>query len=377
MPPKAKKTDSVKIRATAAAKIPTRPQDEEATECGGLAAPSADVVKFEAWHTSSKLPSGGTLSETESQWNVSARGFTQTLEVNHSEAFTLKPLLISEGKLKGQHVLLLAPVKVAQHFPFMELPPELRKMVYDLLLDGSSTIHITTHKPAHERKRAVMASFRDKARHKDMKWDSTNGKWVGQMPSELSIMGVNKQLHGEVASAIYGDRTFRLNFYADAHIFLETVNRMRAYLQRIILATCGSTARCKLLPVLEHLLHTASLRSLRIDHEAFCSYLWNWNSRNGSFSNVQGMVESCAPVLKRLADLRNNDRLAMKAHKLIQVGPTEICRFCRDGSEDCRGLSCHPDHRENRIKCAHKEKHEDDVEAAFGMALRAALNVEE
>ncbi|KAK4553681.1 hypothetical protein LTR86_009179 [Recurvomyces mirabilis] len=372
MPPKAKE-----FRATAAAEIPTRPQDRKSTELGALAAPSADVVTFEAWQTSSKLPSGGTLSETESQWNVSARGFTQTLEVNHCEAFTLKPLLVSEGKLKGQYVLLLAPIKTAQHFPFLKLPPELRKMVYDLLLDGSSTIHITTHKPAHERRRAVIATFSDKAQHRNLKWDSTNGKWIGQTPSELSIMGVNKQLHGEVASAVYGDRTFRLNCYVDAHIFLETVNCMRAYLQRIVLGTRGSTARCKLLPVLDHLLHTTSLRSLSIDHEAFCNYHWDWKSRIGAFSNVQHMVESCAPALKRLTDLRDSDPNSVKAHELIQVGPADICRSCRDGMEGCKGLNCLPELRGDLIKCADKGKHEDDVKAAFGMALRAALNVGE
>ncbi|TKA63477.1 hypothetical protein B0A55_10615 [Friedmanniomyces simplex] len=156
-----------------------------------LATSSTASPGFKLWASGTKLFSGESLTKAVSQWRVNTGSLTQSVEVRHIELFTLKPLVITEGAYKGRHVLMLQPVTITDYFRFMDLPPELRKMVYDLvLLEKSEKITIESYKPVGQPRRPVRQGFRYTGRndHRGMTWDKTRGKWIGQLPSNLGVL---------------------------------------------------------------------------------------------------------------------------------------------------------------------------------------------
>ncbi|KAK5118717.1 hypothetical protein LTR85_007923 [Meristemomyces frigidus] len=86
-----------------------------------LAAQTKPQAKgFKQWRTTTKLASGGKLTEMSG-----ASKFSQTVKIQHTDAFSLRPVTLTEGPLAGRHVLVLDPISI--FFRFMDLPAEIRQ----------------------------------------------------------------------------------------------------------------------------------------------------------------------------------------------------------------------------------------------------------
>jgi len=59
-----------------------------------------------------------------SPYDTTTSKFLQTVKIQHTHAFTLRPIIISAGPLAGCRALILDPIEA--HFRFMDLPPGLR-----------------------------------------------------------------------------------------------------------------------------------------------------------------------------------------------------------------------------------------------------------
>ncbi|KAK0919185.1 hypothetical protein LTR57_010936 [Friedmanniomyces endolithicus] len=101
-----------------------------------------------------------------------------TVGVQHDDAFIIRPVILREGPFKDHKVLVLEPF--TQTFRFLDLPPEIRTMVYGMMLKGTTaTVIVSTYKPNHRPRRPCGVTFRDKLQHGEYDWDPVTCNWLG------------------------------------------------------------------------------------------------------------------------------------------------------------------------------------------------------
>jgi len=222
--------------------------------------------------------------------------------------------------MKGRRVLMLEPFTITEYFPFFDLPPELRKMIYDLVLLEPKNIAMCTHKPVGQPRRPVGMDFRINRKHKGLSWDRTKGKWSGQTPSSFALLFVSQRMLQETAPVAYGDNTFDFADMRWAKVFLTTIGNMRKYLKHI---RFGPTSyRYSEASSVFNLLKSAdSLRTITINHKVSCArvttsqhYIWcRWHAR------VEDLVAQALPMLKTLHKAREGQVAAASVLDLFVV----------------------------------------------------------
>ncbi|KAK0365501.1 hypothetical protein LTR02_004629 [Friedmanniomyces endolithicus] len=154
-----------------------------------------------------------------------------TVGVQHDDAFIIRPVILREGPFKDHKVLVLEPF--TQTFRFLDLPPEIRTMVYGMMLKGTTaTVIVSTYKPNHRPRRPCGVTFRDKLQHGEYDWDPVTCNWLGMERSFTSLFRVNKLILAEAASVFYSN-TFDFESTKAMHLFLETIGSMRPYLRSL------------------------------------------------------------------------------------------------------------------------------------------------
>ncbi|KAK3112948.1 hypothetical protein LTR53_010233 [Teratosphaeriaceae sp. CCFEE 6253] len=335
-----------------------------------------DPTMWKAWKSHTKLASGGTLTKQVAQWRVDSATYSQTVEVHNNEEFRLQPFTITDGRYKGRHVLMLQPVENTEYFCFMDLPPELRKNVYDyILLEKSENIGIDTYKPVGQPRRAVRHLFRGNATHKGMTWDRTHGKWIGQTPSGLSLLRVSQQLRSETAPVVYGQHDFQLYHMGDMECFLDGIGDMRKYIRALTLGVdCYRSARYR--SALTLLQDAESLRSVKIPHETLC------NDKRGGFSyqyrtrhrtSFPHFLAGCTTMLKMQHEQRKGKADVVSAVDLIKITGPDDCYQCKTNKDKlgyvCKATSC-------GYPCEDAIKHGKEFDAKFRAAVREILGLE-
>ena len=103
-------------------------------------------------------------------------------------------MLITQGPYKGRRIIMLEPVA---GFPFLELPAEVRNIIYSHLLEEDKPIRMDTTKVTHQPRRPVRLGFRSSDGHTGLTWNRNTHKWIDQSPSAHTILRVNKQIFRE------------------------------------------------------------------------------------------------------------------------------------------------------------------------------------
>ncbi|KAK3651157.1 hypothetical protein LTR56_005921 [Elasticomyces elasticus] len=331
---------------------------------------SSSALSFELWKTDTRLASGGDLKQI-SQWRVDTTSYSQTVEVHHNEQFTLKPLTITDGEYKGRQVLMLMPVKITEYFPFMELPPELRQMVYEIVLleEKSKEITIDSYKPKGLPRRPVQSGFRSTSRsspHHGLTWDKSRGKWIGQQPSNMGLLRVSHQLRRETAPVVYGLQTFHCLGMSPMEVFLDTIGDMRKYLKHLPIQEYAYKPGKERL-IFSLLRDAKSLRSIAYPHGLLCGDKRAY--QYGNRSSVEGLMREAAPMLKALHESREHDVTAVSVLDIIKLGRPRLCYQCERNMDKpnykCANMSC-------GYPCSEIEKHHTDFETR----LRAGIATE-
>ncbi|KAK5713875.1 hypothetical protein LTR17_017374 [Elasticomyces elasticus] len=348
-----------------------------------------DEPVFKPWNSGTNLHSGGDLTEDISQWRVDTTSYSQSVEIHHNEQFTLEPLVITQGPYKGRHILMLQPVEITDYFRFMDLAPELRKMVYGFMLlertlkrktyaskksSNSSPkvaveemlrIDIGAYKAASRDRRPVRARFNwhhKSAKRAGKAWDNDRGKVIGQEPSALALLRVSKQLLQESAPIIYGEHMFYFPDMGVMECFLRTIGGMRHFLKHLDVAGYMST-KCR--PAFKLLNDAKNLRTITVSHDAVCDR----KRSSGDQPIGTKFISEILPMLKGQHELHvNGDREAttMNIATLPEARACYTCRF--DSASPCRESDC-------GIPCAELEKHITELIITFNTLVAEAVGL--
>lgn len=270
-----------------------------------------------------------------------------------------------EGSLKGHHVLVVHPVapkKKAKTFRFLDLPAEIRTMIYGHLFNETGEITIDTYKPPHQPRRAVRSSFRSKYwatshAHKQLEWDAEIGKWLGQKPCALTILGVCKLVLQEAAPIIYGDNTFVFSRPIKAGTFLDGIGQMRKHVWAIEFRG-REGGMSKISTVFSMLKDANQLRTITFPHHAVCGAFYRWGgywSKNGIYT-ARRLCGQLGPLVKALRKVQKKEGREHQVLELIQI--REHLRRC----DSClRDRECdHINATFCRTQCDDLEAHSKD-----------------
>ena len=241
-------------------------------------------------------------------------------------------MIINEGPLKGRHILLLEPVIVTEYFRFLALPPELRTMVYGFLFEEKAAITFENCKPVGKPRRPVRAGFRYFP-HQGMTWSKDDGKWIGQVPSNHSIMRVNKQLLQEAAAVAYGTNTFSFSDTNDLKIFVDTIGDMRAYLKHLEIRTGYNTRKAR--SAFYSLRSAKALRSITIFHGLLCKQqVPMWYSQR-YHTTIEGLVFDATSVLSLLHRGKKPSANVTNVLDILRVGWDKAdCLNCKNSTSE-------------------------------------------
>ncbi|KAF7194399.1 hypothetical protein HII31_04204 [Pseudocercospora fuligena] len=299
---------------------------------------SANMSGYEPWSTSSRLVTGGALSQM-STFSKDSLNFQHLVKIEHEDAFKLIPLTVTEGSFAGRHVLMLEPV--TDHFRFLDLPPEIRNLIYDELLLEHSPVKIVTYKAKGRARRAVRSTLHHG--HPGLTWNSKLGTWKGQASSAHVILQVNKQILAEAGPIAYGSNVFQLDDYRGLRDFLEGIGSMRAHLKQIRLLS----------PIYYTTVATTALHKLK-DAKGLVSLeyprdLLSDNPQSYKGVTPQGLFNDCKQLLKALYSYRKKHKGSVDdLVNIIKITPGvhPICKKAWRG-EACK---CGSVMREDRCK---------------------------
>ncbi|KAK3718137.1 hypothetical protein LTR37_005252 [Vermiconidia calcicola] len=172
---------------------------------------------------STKLASGGELTEI-SKYDPTNHQFYQVVKVQHNDAFITKPIVLTEGPMKGRRVLLLEPFET---FRLLSLPPELRGMIYDILLDElRPTVKMGCRRFSGESRRPIRYGEWHLAKNSGVRDGATIAERVEQEPTAVVLAQVNKQISEEVLPLVY-NTNFQFADTTSLNVFLERIGSMR------------------------------------------------------------------------------------------------------------------------------------------------------
>ncbi|PSK56822.1 hypothetical protein B9Z65_6446 [Elsinoe australis] len=154
-----------------------------------------------------QLNNGGqsmTLSDSEGQYGA--------VFVGSKAPFTLQKTVIESGPLKGRLAFVVDPIPDPENiFPLLQLPPELRQMIFREVLVSKHLIHIAG------------ACF---AKH---------GLWLcsGNPGLNSALLTVNKQIQEEATSMLYSLNAFCFHDTRVAVKFIKHIGTSAQFLRRI------------------------------------------------------------------------------------------------------------------------------------------------
>ena len=255
----------------------------------------------------------------------------------------------------------------------MDLPAEIRTMIYGHLLEEDSLIGMSTYKPNQQKRRPVRESFvaGTYTARQGLSWDRESKKWKGHEPSAASILSVSKLLTQEAAPVLYGNNTFQFFNLGDLDVFLECVGNMRAGLRCISLRSRYSSRvwnNSKAPSVVRKLKDAKYFHTLTIGHDIVCPG-WPWDVQ----LSPEAAVSSIRPLLKVLHKAQKAGAAPNDVLDLIKVDFKKCFNCVQAGSVRCRAHTsdlC-------KVECADLAAHCDVVTANFRSLVANALGMEE
>lgn len=217
----------------------------------------------------------------------------------------------ADGRYAGRHILVLEPLS-EDHFRFLDLPPEVRNIIYaHLLVRRGVKLHIDGGKP-----------------------ENVRGNWGGWPPPpsrkrkksrcqpHADIFRVSRQVIEEASSVFYGFNRFIFYRFMGLHSFLQKIGPRATHLRDIEVVLYGDYAA------------ESSFRLLAqakdLEHLAIQVSLWRDQAKAVKWAR------QLRPLL-RAWQLQGRDRTAIMD---VLKGCFKQSAYCYHPGHTCTGINC-------------------------------------
>ena len=231
-------------------------------------------------------------------------------------------MTIPDGTLAGRQVIILEPFKP---FRFMDLPPEIRTMVYRCHFDETITAALAKNKKRVRRGEYGVHSIVDN--------QSDKGRTLNismHRVSDIELLRVSKDILEEAAPIVYEKHTFECREDHSIKACLQLLGSMAKFVQHVSLRCCTGVENENL----EELAKATHLRTVSID---LCIF------HRDEFEGVRHFVSKLLDsFLRQLHDsLRPDSKL--KVLDVVKVGQNICPLVLKDQHDDekCRKSHFH------------------------------------
>ncbi|KAG9576508.1 hypothetical protein KCU86_g6413, partial [Aureobasidium melanogenum] len=179
------------------------------------------------------------------------KNFTQTIKLTSKKPFSLAPVLMTKGPYAGRHVLVVQPEPDEnEKFPFLDLPAEIRNMIYSLVLERPG------------------CTIRLSGKHTGVigtDWYGNSG-YISKdaEPYSTSLMRVNKQISVESSPYLFSRHTFEFPDSTMLQRFLEYLGPERV--KSLVSISVSQTYKVSVRGAYQLLSPAVSLAKLEIKH---------------------------------------------------------------------------------------------------------------
>jgi len=238
-------------------------------------------------------------------------------------------MAISDGVFRGRQIVMLEPApRVEKPFRFLELPAEIRNMVYSHLL-GDDTMKVRIRVGYHSRISG--------------EWLDAHDEKVPMKPS-TNILSVCRSVFDEAASVFYGSPVFVVSSMTDLRKLLTGFGSCTKYLRHLTISyfsAYNTGAAFRLLG------EATGLRSLHISF--FTAHMGDRWGR--AWREIEHLTSALKPFLLTLQEARNDREAVFSILQLRSPEPlcplirirvsTRPCPECEEGEEDYADFMAH------------------------------------
>lgn len=272
---------------------------------------------FAPWITSTAPTFGGHLAQM-SKYNTETGAFSHSVTIHDSHAFELEPLTITDGPLRGSHVLVLKPY--TKYFQLLKLPLDIRRMIYDELLLDPEPIDITTYKPKGAPRHAV--SYQLAFRREIGSWNSETRKFQFRTTNNIGVMQVNRQIRQEASTAVYGGNTFRFDKFNTCQLFFARLGDIRCHIRHIEFFA-DAYQKTKSRGMFLELKNVKRMRTIEISYREFDDLL----AGGPHIWTAEQLAADCKIMMTALHEFRQGRSNLPSVLELIKV-TWSICTSC-------------------------------------------------
>ncbi|KAI5368373.1 hypothetical protein Slin14017_G034090 [Septoria linicola] len=312
----------------------------------GLRSTASRALGFAPWDTATRLRYGLDVAQMPT-FDPDTGNFSHGVKIQHPDAFELTPFTITDGPLKGSHALILKPF--INSFRFLDLPAEIRNMVYQELYSYSEAVVLSKVKPRDSKARAVSlrrnygAEKRTLYGRENARYDYEKRQWVEMPPSTLNLILACRLVREEASAILYGQNSFRFDDFTTGLLFLDGLGNSRQHLRKV---EFGQRAykKSKARSVFHKLKDAKGLRSITIDS----SYAHTQGWQSDSSLTAEMIANGCKTLLSKLHKSRGNNSGLPGVADIIHLTWSKCyhahssgssCPFCVEREASCSAKS--------------------------------------
>ncbi|KAI5368300.1 hypothetical protein Slin14017_G033360 [Septoria linicola] len=310
-------------------------------DASAAAAPEANagdriMEQFLPWEGSCTLASGAPLGRP-STFDGTTSSFRHAVNIESDISYCLKQYTIMTGAMQGHRALILVP---AGNFRLLDLPIEIRQMIYGYLLTREEPIKLKRYVG-----RLVQQSFTQGTTKSDG-WNVELRKWRSREQHLLAITGVNKEIHQEAAEVLYSTNRFVFQDPQTLSLLSKLARGGTHHFRHIELSSSRGDSSGHLAAAINVLKDCASLRSVRLPHASVCYNFdpaSNFRSRRSADSiSAKTLVDACLPLLFNLQKARHQRQIMGNVVDILSNATCD-CAWCKlmPNEANRRSIHCH------------------------------------
>lgn len=265
-------------------------------------------------------------------------------------------------------------------YTFTQLPPEVRLIIYRLLLRSCNPFVVWRPRvqPQHTGNR-VARTWTKGVHATDGIFSENSNKYhdkpsiytfsryaISRFCRKLGLLRTNKMIHQEASAVLYGEKSFTID-RRNIIDFLTSVGTHSRFMHDVFLVGLDPS---RVMPVIGQLSHTMlacpGLRTIRLDHRLFCGHRCMPGSRITLYSSSTHQhlwTARATTFIKLLSQCVNTIGLDPKSLLMVMPDAKPVCRSCTDNN----GHKC--------AECLEEKSHCEDLSLQLQQMLCTELDL--